>query len=171
MSRSSFFSCCACIIPQLFRSQKLLLQLFGKFFVNFKKFHRAAAIRRTLVVWGKRIPTSLRSSEWQFHENPLVPRRAGCPHPAADNAPHLPKLSLRASDRCHWCGNPQYPYASLPVIRENGRGRAAAPTQIWKISRRTPKTFHFQLFVFNLTHSPPDNIKNSTRRAFDGSNL
>ena len=35
-------------------------------------------------------------------------RRAGCPHPAAQPCTALlaKTLSLRTSDRCHWCGNP-----------------------------------------------------------------
>ena len=52
--------------------------------------------------------------------------------------------------------SPISPSAYALRYRENGRGRAAAPTQFQKNPSSSPKTFRFQLSAFHVPHSPPN---------------
>ena len=61
-----------------------------------------------------------------------MPCRAGPMCPAAHRTPCKKPLSLRASDRRHWCGNP-YPLRRAALA---GRGRTSASTAFGASGRR-----------------------------------
>ena len=84
------------------------------------------------------------ASKMPFHPaarpctNFLVIRRGGRLCPPADAVPHLlQKVSLRASDLCHWCGNP-HPVPSAPLPKGGRTGVSKKPRRVCRPQTARP---------------------------------